>query len=333
MARGRIRVEEVARLAGVSPITVSRALGNPERVSEATRRKVAAAVTATGYVVNPAASSLRSGRSTIIPVFVSSLQNPHFANAVQGCADALEGSRFHLLMAQTSYSDRLEQEMLDSVLPMRPAALMFTGLVQSPETRARLRDLDIPIVEMWDFVPEPIDLLVGFSNFDGGRLMGEHFAERAFHRIAYVGRTLDRGAQRLAGFAEALATNGLAPALVLPLEGPRQTGDGEAAFDRVLAELPDCDAIFFATDILAIGAAFRARERRIAIPGRLAIAGFGDLDIARYLYSPLTTVRVRSYDMGLAAGHLLRRRLEGEAGPIALQCFPVTLEVRASTGD
>jgi LacI family gluconate utilization system Gnt-I transcriptional repressor len=332
MTRPGVRIEAVARLAGVSPITVSRALGNPGRVSDATRQKVAAAVAATGYVVNPAASSLKSGRSTIIAAFVSSLQNPHFATAVQGCAEALEGSRFHLLMAQTSYSDRLEQELLESILPLRPAALLFTGLVQSAETRARLRDLGIPIMEMWDFVADPLDMLVGFSNFDGGRLMGEHFGQRGFRRIAFVGRTLDRGAQRLAGFAAGLAAHGGKAALVLPLEGPRQSADGAAAFDQVLQQLPACDAIFFATDLLAIGAAFRARERQIAIPSAIAIAGFGDLEIARHLYCPLTTIAVPSHALGLAAGRLLRQRLEGRTAPVPPEHFPVELAIRQSTG-
>ena len=95
--RGRksknIRIEEVARVAGVSPITVSRAIGNPGRVSDATRVKVLEAVSQTGYVVNTHASSLATGRSSLIPVFVSNLRNPHFATALQGASDAAREGR------------------------------------------------------------------------------------------------------------------------------------------------------------------------------------------------------------------------------------------------
>lgn len=326
-----IRLEDVARFAGVSPISVSRALGNPGRVSDATRKKVLEAVAQTGYMVNSHASSLKSGRSSLIPVFVSSLQNAHFANALQGASDAFEGSRFHLLMAQTSYSDRLEQEALSSVLPFKPAAAMFTGMVQSAEARATLQKLGIPVMEMWDYSPTPIDMLVGFSNAEGGRLIGEHFGQLGFQRIAYAGRTKDRGAQRLSGFQEGLALFGKRPRLVVPLEGSRSTADGGDALERIIRKLPDCDAIFFATDNLAIGAVLRAREIGLDVPGKVAIAGYGDLDIARQITPALTTVHVGPYAMGRRAGEMLRSRLEGEGlGSTVLRC-PIHLEVRAST--
>ena len=326
-----VRLDDVARVAGVSPISVSRALGNPGRVSDATRKKVLEAVAKTGYVVNSHASSLKSGRSSLIPIFVSSLQNAHFANALQGTSDAFEGSRFHLLMAQTSYSDRLEQEALSSVLPFKPAAAMFTGMVQSAEARETLQGLGIPVMEMWDYSPTPIDMLVGFSNAEGGRLIGEHFGQLGFERIAYAGRTKDRGAQRLAGFQEGLALFGRRPRLIVPLEGSRSTTDGGDALELIMRKLPDCDAIFFATDSLAIGAILRAKEIGVDVPDKIAIAGYGDLDISRQITPALTTVHVGPYEMGRRAGEMLRARLEGKAlGSTILRC-PINLEVRAST--
>lgn len=328
--RGRaVRVEDVARVAGVSPITVSRALGNPEKVAEETRKRVADAVQKTGYVINRFASSLRSGHSTIISAFITNLSNPHFANALQGCADALEGSRFHLLMAQTGYSDELQQFVVDEVLPFRPAAALFTGIVQTGRTRTVLRKLGIPVVEMWDYRPDPIDMLVGFSNTEGGRLVGRHFAERGFRRVAYAGRTLDRGVQRVAGFVDGY---GRAPDFVLPLEGARTVGDGIVALDQVIDKLPDCDAIFFGADLLAVGAMLRAKQLCIPIPDRIAIAGYGDLDVSRHLATPLTTVRVSGYDMGRRAGEMLRKRLNHEALDETVVLAPISLEIRESTG-
>lgn len=327
-----VRVEDVAREAGVSPITVSRALSDPEKVREETRKKVAEAVARTGYVVNRFASSLRSGRSSIISVFVSNLQNQHFANAVQGCADALEGSGYHLLMAQTGYSDRLQQDVVERVLPFRPAAVMFTGVVQSERTRAQLGKLGIPVMEMWDYRPDPIDMLVGFSNAEGGRLMGEHFGRRGFRRIAYCGRTGDRGAQRLAGFREGLAASGRTVDFVLPLEGRRTVTDGMQALEQIRAGLPGCDAIFFGTDILAVGAVLEARHLGLKIPGDVAIAGYGDLEFVKQLHTPLTTIYVGSYALGLAAGQMLRKRLRHEEIGERIALSPIHLEVRASTG-
>jgi LacI family transcriptional regulator, gluconate utilization system Gnt-I transcriptional repressor len=323
-----VRVEDVARVAGVSPITVSRALSNPEKVAEETRRRVNDAVAKTGYVINRFASSLRSGHSTIISAFVSSLSDPHLANALQGCADALEGSRYHLLMAQSGNSDELQQHVIDDVLPFRPAAALFGGVVQSNRIQVTLRKLGIPVVEMWDHRPDPVDMLVGFSNAEGGRLVGRHFADHGFHRVAYAGRTVDRGAQRLAGFIEGF---GRVPDLILPLDGSRAVEEGMAAFDGVLDALPECSAIFFGTDLLAVGALLRARQLQVAVPHRVAIAGYGDLEVSRHLAVPLTTVHILSYDIGRQAGELLRRRLSHQAIETRVILSPISLEVRQST--
>ena len=326
-----VRVEDVARVAGVSPITVSRALSYPHKVKDETRKRVADAVAQTGYVVNSFASSLRSGRSSIITVFVSSLQNPHFAASMQGIVDAFESSNFHLMFAQTGYSEALEIDVVNSVLPFRPAGVVFTGVVRSDETRAALQRLGTPVMEMWGYRPDPIDMLVGFSNADGGRLIGEHFGQQGFKHIAYSGHTLERGVERIAGFRAGLEAYGATLELLVPMEGTRSISDGMTALDQILRDLPNCDAVFFGTEILAVGASLRARKLGIAMPSQLAIAGFGDLDFAPHLLPPLTSVHLADYDMGLAAGRMLLRRLNGEVIANPIQVLPVTLEIRAST--
>jgi LacI family gluconate utilization system Gnt-I transcriptional repressor len=183
-------------------------------------------------------------------------------------------------------------------------------------------------MEMWDYRPDPIDMLVGFSNAEGGRLLGRHFAERGFRHVAYAGRTEDRGAQRLQGFAEGF---GRKPDFVLPLEGSRTVNDGMAALETILAALPGCDAIFFGTDLLAVGAMFRARQLGVPIPGRVAIAGYGDLEHSKQLAIPLTTIHVNSYEMGNLAGQMLLKRLQHEAVPERIILAPVRLEARDST--
>lgn len=315
----------------MSPITVSRALSTPEKVKEETRRKVADAVAKTGYVVNNFASMLRSGRSSIISVFVSSLQDQHFASAIQGCADALEGSRYRLMIAQTGYTGEEQQDMLEQVLPFRPAAVMFTGNVKSEQARAQLRSLGIPVMETWDYRPDPVDMLVGIPNVEGGRLMGEHFGQRGFRRIAYVGHIRDGGLQKLEGFRQGLAAFGREVELVVPVEGRRTLAEGMKGLDCVRRDLPGCDAVFFGTDILAVGAMLKARRLGIGVPSEIAIAGYGDLEFSRQLHVPLTTVHVSSYQMGFDAGQMLRRRLEHEHLAERVVLSPVQLEARAST--
>ncbi len=244
----------MAREAGVSPITVSRALSAPQKVRAETRERVMDAVARTGYVVNPIASSLRSGRSSIVTVFTASLQSPHFAAAMQGTIDAFEGSRFQLMFAQTGYSEHLRADVVEASLPFRPAGVMFTGVVRDEDTRQALRRLGVPVMEMWGDGIDAIDMLVGSSTLEGGRLMGQHFGERGYRHIAYCGHTVDRGSERLDGFRSGLQPFGADVELVLPLEGTRTFADGMAAMERVLTALPNCDAVFFGTDVLAAGA-------------------------------------------------------------------------------
>ena len=330
-AERAVRVEDVAREAGVSPITVSRALSSPQKVRAETRERVMDAVARTGYVVNPIASSLRSGRSTVVTVFTASLQNPHFAAATQGTIDAFEGSRYQLMFAQTGYSEQLRADVVESSLPFRPAGVMFTGLVRDEGTRAAVGQLNVPVIEMWGDGIEAIDMLVGSSTIEGGRLMGQHFGERGYRHIAYCGHTIDRGGDRLAGFRTGLEPFGRSVEYVLPLEGTRTFADGMAALDRILTDLPECDAIFFGTDILAVGAIIIAHKKGIAIPGQVALAGYGDLEFAAHIDPPLTTIDVSDYEMGRLAGQMLRRRLEGGQVFEPVVQVPVTLRAREST--
>jgi LacI family transcriptional regulator, gluconate utilization system Gnt-I transcriptional repressor len=311
---------------------VSRALSHPDKVKDETRQRILAAVSETGYVLNRFASSLRSGSSRIVQVFASNLVNPHFATSIQGTIDAFEGSPFHLMFAQIGYSEMLEVDVVNTALPFRPAGVIFTGVVRAEATREALSKLDIPIVEMWGHSDDPLDMLVGFSNTDGGRLMGEHFGQRGFRRIAYSGHATERGAERIAGFRDGLGKYSAELALIHPMEGTRGVTDGMGAFDDILASLPGCDAMFFGTDVLAIGALLRAQERNIAVPGQVAIAGFGGLDFTAHVKPGLTTLNIEGYEMGLTAGRMMLARLNDETVERPIFDYPITLIERQSTG-
>ncbi len=326
-----VRVEDVARVAGVSPITVSRALRTPEKVKPATLERVLEAVKETGYQINAIASSLRSGQSAFVTVFVASLQNVHYAEAMQGMLDVFEGSRFHLMFAQLGYDEDLSAGQIRGMLPFKPAAIVFSGIVRDAGARLFLRSFNVPVLEMWGESDEPIDMLVASPGREGGRLMGEHFAEQGYERIAYVGHTSTRASHRIAGFEAALNRHGRKLSLMVPAEGTQQMEDGVRAFERVLAQMPDCDAIMFGTDVLAAGALVRALELGLSIPDGIAIAGYGDLFFANHTRPKLTSVHTAAYTVGQTAGRLLRQRLEtGKVDKPIIQ-VPLHLEVRGST--
>ncbi len=326
-----VRVEDVAREAGVSPITVSRALSAPHKVKPETRQRVMEAVARTGYVVNSIASTLRSGRSPIVTVFVASLENPHFASALQGALDAFEGSRFHLMFAQTGYSAPLGAEIVETVKPFRPAGVMFTGVVLGDGAREAMRAFGVPVVEVWGEREKAIDIVAGASIFGGTRMMGEHFAEQGYRRVVYCGQTALPGGVGLEGFRQGYEAGGHKLAHVLPWEGTGTFAGGMEAFDRIFAAMPACDAIYFGSDLLAVGALIRARDRGIDIPGQIAMAGYGDLEFASHLNPTLTSIHASDYETGQLAGNGLRQRLEG--GPLADPVIqvPMRLLIRDST--
>ena len=326
-----VRVEDVAREAGVSPITVSRALSAPHKVKSETRERVMAAVEKTGYVVNATASSLRSGRSSTVTVFVASLLNPHFAAAMQGALDAFEGSRYRLMFTQVGYIDGLKADITESIRPFAPAAVMFTGIPMQPEARVALRKLNVPMMELWTGADDPIDMVAGASIEAGAGLMGTHLVERGYKHIAYAGQTKVPGGIGLAGFRRAIEAAGGTLGFTLPIEGTGNLSAGIAALGRLLKEYPECDAIYFGSDLLAVGAQIAAGEMGVEIPKRLAMGGYGDLEFAKHLTPSLTTVHVSDYETGRLAGVALRSRLEGH--PVAelnIQ-VPMSLVVRDST--
>jgi LacI family transcriptional regulator, gluconate utilization system Gnt-I transcriptional repressor len=336
------RIDEVARIAGVSPITVSRALRQPEKVAEDKRRRIQAAIEQTGYAPNQDAIRLRSGGrpaavtsasaapSTLVAAFVSNIANPQFSRAVRACAEVLEPAGYRLMMGETAYSYARETAMIQSLRDLRPAAVLFTGVIELEGNREALRSLGVPVMETWAYPQDPIDMLVGFSNFDGGRLVGEHFGERGYRRIAYVGRGGGRGVLRLQGFKEGLAKHGLRPAAELSVDGPAGLAEGRRAMAALLGQGEPLDAAFFGNDLLAIGALSEARRRGLAVPGDLAVAGFGDIELAEALEPGLTTVRIDSDDIGRRAGRMLLTRLGGGTPERGIELVELSLVVRAS---
>ena len=334
------RIDDVARIAGVSPITVSRALRQPEKVAEEKRRRIQAAIEQTGYAPNQDAIRLRSGgrqaaatsaaSSTLVAAFVSNIANPQFSRAVRACAEVLEPAGYQLLMGETAYSYARETAMIRSLRDLKPAAVLFTGVIELEENREALRSLGVPVMETWAYPQDPIDMLVGFSNFDGGRLVGEHFGERGYRRVAYVGRGGGRGVLRLQGFKEGLAKHGLRPAAELSVEGPAGLSEGRQAMAALLTQGEPPDAAFFGNDLLAIGALAEARRRGLAVPDDLAVAGFGDIELAEALEPGLTTVRIDSDDIGRRAGRMLLTRLGGGTPERGIELVELSLVVRAS---
>jgi LacI family gluconate utilization system Gnt-I transcriptional repressor len=302
-------MQDVARLAGVAVVTVSRVLNEPDKVAPATRAAVQEAIRQVGYVPNLVAGGLASNRSGMVAVVVPTITNSIFADTVQGVSDALEPAGISILLGETGYDDERERTLLSTMLGRRTEGLVVIGCTQAPPARALLAAARVPVVQTWDLIDDPVDMIVGFSNFDAGRAVATHLLDRGYRRVAFLGGGDPRSYARGQGFRTALRERGIAPALDIELASPAAIDAGRAALDRLLATVPDVDAAFFATDVFAAGALLACHRAGIAVPGRIAIAGFGDLELARQMN--LTTVRIRGYDIGRSAAEMVIASLSG----------------------
>jgi LacI family gluconate utilization system Gnt-I transcriptional repressor len=327
----KVKIEEVAALAGVSPITVSRALRNPSIVSEARRRRIEEVVARTGYASNPYARALKSGRSNLVAAFLSNITSEQYTTAAEGCAKVLEVAGYDLVIARTSYSYARETTLIRALMTMRPAAAFITGVMELEENRMFLRNLKVPIVESWAYASDPIDMLVGFSNTDGVQLVLNHLAEKGYRKVAFIGRSSGRGTIRLDAFRKGAEKIGIEIKATTTLANVQGIADGHQALRFVLATSPDIDAVFCANDLLGIGAMLEARAMGLRIPQDLAIVGFGDSEVAAEVPPGMTTVAVDAHAIGEKAGEMLLARLTGQKVDRSTHLFPVKLEIRGSS--
>jgi LacI family transcriptional regulator, gluconate utilization system Gnt-I transcriptional repressor len=301
-------MEDVAREAGVSMITVSRALRRPDMLARATLQSVRAAIARLHYVPNLNAGSLASNRSRIVAVIVPTVSNSIFSDTIDGLSRTVSPHAYQLLLGQTHYRPQAEAALVDAFLGRRVDGLVMTGVKHARGVRARLERADIPVVETWDLTARPIDRVVGFSNHGAGQAAARYLLDKGYRPIAFIGGDDDRSTARLAGVRDVAGPN--VDAALVP--APSSPQEGADALGRLLAKGRP-RAVFCSNDMLAVGALFECQRRKLRVPADVAIMGFADLPIASTVEPTLTTVQVRSTAMGERAGRLLLDCLDGQA--------------------
>lgn len=310
---GRPTIADVAKKAGVGAITVSRALREPERVSEDLRRQILHAVDVLGYVPDPNARALASARAEVFAVLVPSLTNNVFAEVVRGIYDSLSDSTFRIQLGNTHYSGLEEERLLQVFLSQKPAALIVSGIDQTPTARKLLETAGCPVVQIMEIGPDPIDMMVGFSHFDGGRAATAHMIEAGYRRIGFIGARMDpRSQRRLAGYRSAMEAAGLYdPRLVTTTPVPSSVSLGRELFRDSLAKVPSLDGVFCNNDDIALGVLFECHRAAIEVPKAIGIAGFNDLDMMHVAFPSITSVRTYRYEIGRQAVAMARGVIAG----------------------
>lgn len=335
-ASGQVTLADVAAEAGVSPITVSRALRGERAVDPELVRLVTEAADRLGYVPDPAARALASQRSYHVAILIPKLSNALFVDLLDAAQQTLRAAGYQALIGVTHYDTSQEEQLLREHLMHRPAGVLLTGLRSSPGTATLIARSKTPCVHLMDLPPEGeanVQHCVGFRQIDAGAAITRHLLARGRRRIAFAGAQLDeRVMQRLYGWRKALEeADCYDPVLEWLNPAPSSLALGGDMFQQMLAAQPDLDAIFFCNDDLAQGALLAALRCSIAVPARVAIAGFNDLTGSDQMLPTLTTIRTPRAEIGRTAAQRLLALMRGETDSPKLVDLGFELVVREST--
>jgi LacI family gluconate utilization system Gnt-I transcriptional repressor len=330
---------DIAAQVGVSKMTVSRALNGDPRVTEDTRQRIRQATEALGYVLDQTARTFSSKRSGFIAAIVPSLNNSNFADTAAGITTAIEASGLQLLLGYSDYRIENEEKLVEAMLKHRPEGVILTGGRHTERTRHLLEVAAVPVIETWDLPEQPIDHVVGFSNAAATEALVHRLHAKGYGNIAFIGGTSNRdtrGADRKRGYARAVEALGLPRGRVISFgQPPISMQQGGEAIVHLVQQWPDVDAAVCVSDLSAFGALMECQRRGWSVPGRIAIAGFGDFEVARCAHPRITTVAVDAREIGRAAGEMLLRAItgarNGEGIPSETLLIPFQVVEREST--
>ncbi len=315
-ASGRVTLSDVARAAGVSPSTVSRALRGERAVDPALIERVTAVSDMLGYVPDPAARALASQRSDHVGILIPLLSNALFVDLLDAAQTSFRAAGYQTLMGVTHYNPSEEEQLLREQLLHRPAGLLVTGLDHNPATRQLMARSQVPCVHLMDLPASDGEALycVGFRQTDAGAAMTRHLLASGRRRIAFAAAQLDpRVMQRLYGWRHALQEAGaFDPTLEFLNPAPSSLALGGVMFEQIMQQRPVVDAIFFCNDDLAQGALMAALRMGVSVPQQVAVAGFNDLTGSDQMLPTLTTVRTPRARIGQAAAEMLLSLMRGE---------------------
>ncbi|MFT7721874.1 MAG: LacI family DNA-binding transcriptional regulator [Roseateles sp.] len=325
-------VADVARLAGVSPATVSRILNGTARVADDKRRAVEAAIQKLKFRPNLSARGLRSGSTHTIGVLTQELESPYFASAAKGVDDALTGSGYAPIVVPGHWNPQEELERVALLTARKVDALIVLGGRLGDAQIAELAQRQpVAVVGRRTSVPGVFSFCQ--DQVEGGRLATEHLIALGHRRIAHIAGPANHvdAHERQEGFMLAHRQAGLSVDPSLIVEGDFMEGGGIAAMNALLDAGPGFTAAFCANDQTLWGAQLALHRRGLAVPAAMSLVGFDDLPQSQYMSPPVTTVRQHTFAMGRAAAWALLAQLGAAAGREAPTVPPIRLEVRETS--
>lgn len=323
---------DVARAAGVSTATVSRCLNAPDRVVERTRIKVMDAVQALGYTPNFGARAMAAKRTFTIGAIIPTMDNAIFARGIQAFQEELHARGYTLLVSSSAYDPQTEEDQVRALVGRGADGLLLIGYDRDPAVYSYLERQSVPYLLSWAFDGTEPHAAVGFDNRKGMRLLADRVLSLEHRDIAVISGVLagnDRTTERIAGIRAAFHAHGLDPDRVPVIETPYEIDNGLTAFKELMSRSPRPTAVICGNDVLGVGALLAARDLGLDVPGDVSITGFDDIELARIVTPPLTTVHVPHRDMGRQAAEVLTALVEKRDLATRVE-IPVSVEMRGS---
>lgn len=331
--RQKTTLTEVAARAGVSAMTVSRALSQPDKVKPQTLEKILAIVEELGFVPNQMASALAANQSRIIGLSVPSLSNQVFIEVVSAVQDFFIPKGYQVIIHTYHYSPTQEYDGVQMFMRLQADAVILIGVDQLAETRRALEQSGVGVVQLMDITQTPLNINIGFSQSHAGRAIAEHLSSSGATQQAFLGARMDsRTQRRLSGFKDALLEKGeWDERRCVTTTEKSSIAQGRWLFKELLARKVPFDGIFCCNDDLALGVLFECARAKIAIPKQFKLAGFNNLEFAHEVVPSLTTIGASRYAMANKGCELLyEQMIEGTQTNISLD-WPMQLYARETT--
>lgn len=329
---GPATLRQIAREAGVSVATVSRALRQPETVSRDTRNRILELMSQHRYVPDARAAGLSSRRTGLVGLLVPTLSNSIYAAFAEAVQSRLQAAGRSLLIANTNYNEQLEGEIVRTLVESRVEGVIFTGYRRDLAIYQLLRHYRIPFLVTWSTSPATDVPAISFDNREAARAATSKLLALGHRRIGLicgVSALNDRAEQRIEGYRQALAESRVRYDPELVCERPFDAAEGAAAAEYLIRAPKPPTALFCANDIQALGALFACQRLGLSVPSDISILGFDDLPIVRVASPPLTTVHVPAHEMGEAVADALMQAAE-TGRPIKTHMFDAKIILRGS---
>lgn len=314
----RPTLQDIASYLGITKMTVSRYLREPNTVAKETGVKIAAAIELFGYIPNRVPDILSNAKSRAIGVLVPSLTNQVFADVIKGIEQITDAAGYQTMLAHYGYSEQKEEQRIESLLSYNIDGIILSENHHTPRTLKMLEVTQIPVIEMMESGECGIQQAVGFDNISAAQAMVETMISRSCRTVVYFGARMDKRSKlKMLGYEQAMKKHGLTPHSITTEEHSSFTL-GAKQLQQALVQFPDMDGIFCTNDDLAIGALFECQRLGIAVPTQIKIAGFHGHDVGQSLTPQLATVITPRLEIGRVAAQELLNRIHGEVQKSAI---------------